>query len=94
MESRDNLAHDLHELLGIEAEMRGDIVGLASPKSYVMTDVEDKLKHWLKKVQEIATKYRPKDYTITLSLGWPPGIQASFTWSSEMESSVKKNILM
>ena len=83
MNSQDNLVHELSELLSIEAGIRENIVGVMSPKAYAMAGIEDKLKQWLKKVQEIAAQYGVKDYTITLALSWPPGIQASFTWSTK-----------
>jgi hypothetical protein len=83
MNSQDNLVHELSELLSIEAGIRENLIGVTSPKAYAMAGIEDKLRQWLKKVQEIAAQYDVKAYTITLALSWPPGIQASFTWSTE-----------
>ncbi len=83
MNIQDNLVHELSELLSIEAGIRENVIGVTSPKAYAMTGIEDKLKEWLKKVQEIAARYGVQDYTITIALSWPPGIQASFTWSTE-----------
>lgn len=80
MNSQDKLGHELSELLSIEAGIRGNLIGVTSPKAYAMAGIEDKLQQWLKKVQEIAAQYDVKEYTITLALSWPPGIQASFTW--------------
>lgn len=80
MNSQDKLAHELSELLNIEAGIQEIVMGTMRPKVYDMAGIEDKLRRWLKKVQEIATQYGVKEYTITLALSWPPGIQASFTW--------------
>ncbi len=80
------MVHELSELLSIEAGIRENVMAVTSPRAYAMVGIEDKLKQWLKKVQEIAAQYGVKDYTITLALSWPPGIQASFTWSTEDKS--------
>ena len=88
MNSQDKLAHELSELLSIEAGIRENIsMDVMSPKAYTVAGIGDKLQQWLKKVQEIAAQNDVKEYTITLALSWPPGIQASFTWSAE--SSIK-----
>jgi len=84
MNRQEELVHELSELLTIEAGIREVTIGITSPKAYAISGIEDKLRQWLRKVQEIAAKYDVKDYTITLALSWPPGIQASFTWSAKV----------
>jgi len=83
MNNQDKLADELSELLNIEVEIRETVIGTTSSKTNAMAGIGDKLRQWLKKVQEIAAQHDVQSYTITLSLGWPPGIQASFTWLTE-----------
>ncbi len=85
MNSQNDLALELSELLSIEAGIRENVIGVTSPKAYAMAGIEDKLRQWLKKVQEIAAHHDVQSYTITLALSWPPGIQASFTWLTKKD---------
>lgn len=87
MNIQENLVQDLSELLNIEAGIRESVVGVTYPQVYAMAGVEDKLRQWLNKVQGIATQYNVAQYTITLALSWPPGIQASFTWSQKKDGA-------
>ena len=75
------LSNDGAELAGAIQELFGLQSSINQMAQMAPASVEDKVREWVQKVRNIADKFGPTSYAI--SVGIPLGLSASFTWTTD-----------
>ncbi|UCC91046.1 MAG: hypothetical protein JSW24_02565 [Dehalococcoidia bacterium] len=77
-----NFAESMGDLINLQIEMNALVSSKMILTATEKAGLKDKIKAWLKKVQEIAQEVNAREYTIGAEIGFPPKVSASFTWET------------
>ncbi len=80
-ETREKLVRELTNLVALETEIQKLTSRYTSLTRDEETGLRDRIKEWLKRGLEIANEFKPREFTISAEIGFPPRIGTSFTWS-------------